>query len=83
MGAIMGLAPIIAPLIGSVLQVAFGWRAIFVALFAIGSAAAAVVWFLLPETLKRRAPEPVSLLSTVHVYRTFMKNCAFLAMLAS
>jgi MFS transporter, DHA1 family, multidrug resistance protein len=79
MGAIMGLAPIIAPLIGSVLQVAFGWRAIFVALFAIGSAAAAVVWFLLPETLKRRAPEPVSLLSTVHVYRTFMKNCAFLS----
>jgi MFS transporter, DHA1 family, multidrug resistance protein len=79
MGAIMGLAPIIAPLIGSVLQVAFGWRAIFVALFAIGSAAAAVVWFLLPETLKRRAPEPVSLLSTVHVYRTFMKNGAFLS----
>jgi MFS transporter, DHA1 family, multidrug resistance protein len=79
MGAIMGLAPIIAPLIGSVLQVAFGWHAIFVALFAIGSAAAAVVWFLLPETLKRRAPEPVSLLSTVHVYRTFMKNGAFVS----
>jgi MFS transporter, DHA1 family, multidrug resistance protein len=79
MGAIMGLAPIIAPLIGSVLQVAFGWHAIFVALFAIGSAAVAVVWFLLPETLKRRAPEPVSLLSTVHVYRTFMKNGAFVS----
>jgi MFS transporter, DHA1 family, multidrug resistance protein len=79
MGTIMGLAPIIAPLIGSVLQMAFGWRAIFVALLAVGSIAAALAWYLLPETLKTRAPEPVSLLSTVGVYRTFMKNRVFLA----
>jgi DHA1 family bicyclomycin/chloramphenicol resistance-like MFS transporter len=79
MGTIMGLAPIIAPLIGSMLQMAFGWRAIFVALLAVGSTAAALAWYLLPETLKTRAPEPVSLLSTVGVYRTFMKNRVFLA----
>jgi MFS transporter, DHA1 family, multidrug resistance protein len=79
MGAIMAVAPTIAPLIGSVLQIVFGWRAIFVGLLAVGSVAAALVWCLLPETLKNRAPEPVSLLSTVHVYRTFMKNSAFLA----
>jgi DHA1 family bicyclomycin/chloramphenicol resistance-like MFS transporter len=79
MGAIMGLAPIIAPLVGSLLQIAFGWRAIFVALLAIGSAAAAVVWFLLPETLKTRAPERVSLPSAMRLYGTFMKHRAFLA----
>jgi DHA1 family bicyclomycin/chloramphenicol resistance-like MFS transporter len=79
MGAIMAVAPTIAPLIGSVLQAAFGWRAIFVALFALGSVAAAVVGGLLPETLKTRAPEPLSLLSTMRLYRTFMKNRAFLA----
>jgi MFS transporter, DHA1 family, multidrug resistance protein len=79
MGAVMAVAPTIAPLIGSVLQIAFGWRAIFVALLAAGSLAAAVVWRLLPETLKSRAAEPVSLLSTMRVYRTFMKNSAFLA----
>ncbi|MGH8514112.1 MAG: multidrug effflux MFS transporter, partial [Gammaproteobacteria bacterium] len=79
MGAIMAVAPTIAPLIGSVLQIAFGWRAIFVGLLAVGSVAAALVWCLLPETLKNRAPEPVSLLSTMRVYRTFMRNSAFLA----
>jgi MFS transporter, DHA1 family, multidrug resistance protein len=79
MGAIMALAPIIAPLVGSVLQIAFGWRAIFVALLALGLIAAAVVCWLLPETLKSRAPEPVSLLSTMRVYRGFMKNSAFVA----
>src|SRR5215468_10901862 len=79
MGAIMAVAPTIAPLIGGVLQAAFGWRAIFVALFALGSVGAAVVGCLLPETLKSRAPEPLSLRSTMRVYRTFMKNSAFLA----
>jgi len=79
MGTIMGLAPIIAPLIGSVLQMAFGWRAIFVALVVVGSIAAVLAWYLLPETLKTRAPEPVSLLSSVGVYRTFMRNRVFLA----
>jgi DHA1 family bicyclomycin/chloramphenicol resistance-like MFS transporter len=81
MAAIMGLAPIVAPLVGSVLQVAFGWHAIFIALLAIGSAAAAMVWFLLPETLKDRAPERVSLLSAMRLYGTFMKHRAFLAYL--
>jgi DHA1 family bicyclomycin/chloramphenicol resistance-like MFS transporter len=79
MGAIMALAPIVAPRVGSVLQAAFGWRAIFVALFAVGSVAAAVVGCLLPETLKSRAPETQSLLSTMRVYRGFMKNSAFVA----
>jgi DHA1 family bicyclomycin/chloramphenicol resistance-like MFS transporter len=79
MGAIMAVAPTIAPLIGSVLQTAFSWRAIFVTLFALGSVAAAVVGCMLPETVKSRAPEPLSLLSTMRVYRTFIKNSAFLA----
>jgi MFS transporter, DHA1 family, multidrug resistance protein len=79
MGAIMALAPIIAPLIGSALQAAFGWRANFVVLLATGLIAAAVVWRLLPETLKSRAPEPVSLLSMMRSYRMFAKNRGFLA----
>jgi MFS transporter, DHA1 family, multidrug resistance protein len=79
MAAIMGIAPTIAPLIGSALQFAFGWRAIFIGLLALGSAAAVVVWCILPETLKSRAPESVSPLSMMRVYRTFMRNSAFLA----
>src|SRR5262245_18932902 len=78
MGAIMAVAPTIAPLIGSVLQAAAGAQ--FSSLcFALGSVAAVVVGCLLPETLKSRAPEPLSLHSTMRVYRTFMKNSVFLA----
>ena len=61
MAAIMALAPLVAPLIGGVLQTAFGWRSNFVALFCFGARGLVMVWLLLPETLRQRAPEPVSL----------------------
>jgi len=79
MAAIMGLAPMVAPLIGSGLQIGFGWRANFVVLLAIGFVAAAVVWRRLPETLTVPALEPVSILSVMRTYRTFLHNRAFLA----
>ena len=40
MAAIMALAPLVAPLIGGVLQTVFGWRSNFVALFCFGAAGA-------------------------------------------
>ncbi len=52
MAMIMGLAPVIAPVIGSVLQAAFGWRACFLFIFVGGAVAAAAVHWLLPETLR-------------------------------
>src|SRR5262249_44511728 len=82
MGAIMGIAPIIAPLIGGVLQTAFGWRANFIVALAVGLVAAAVAWRLLPETLHRRAAEPISFGNVVRIYRDLLKNPAFVAHLA-
>jgi MFS transporter, DHA1 family, multidrug resistance protein len=79
MGAIMALAPIVAPLLGGVLQTGFGWRANFVVTFCIGLIATALVWRSLPETLARRAPEPLTLMGTLRVYRGFTKNRGFLA----
>ena len=52
MAMIMGLAPVVAPIIGSVLQAAFGWRACFLFIFAGGAVAASAVQWLLPETLR-------------------------------
>jgi DHA1 family bicyclomycin/chloramphenicol resistance-like MFS transporter len=60
MAMIMGLAPIVAPLIGSLLQTAFGWRACFVSIFVAGIIAAAAVRWLLPETLRLRPQAPAS-----------------------
>lgn len=74
MASIMALAPLVAPLIGGVLQTAFGWRSNFVLLFCYGAAAWIMVWFLLPETLRQRAPEPVSVGSTLRSYRRFLAD---------
>jgi MFS transporter, DHA1 family, multidrug resistance protein len=72
MAMIMGLAPIVAPLIGSLLQAAFGWRSCFVFLVLAGIAAAAAVRWLLPETLRKRpqhAPAQSLLASVGVVFR--------------
>lgn len=55
MGMLMGFAPIIAPLTGGTLQTAFGWRAGFVFLIAIGALAGFLAWRFLPETHRMRA----------------------------
>jgi MFS transporter, DHA1 family, multidrug resistance protein len=81
LAAVMALAPLIAPLIGGVLQTYFGWRANFIVLAVIGIAAMALILRFLPETLRVRVPEPVSLGSIVRTYRTFVRNRNFLAYL--
>jgi DHA1 family bicyclomycin/chloramphenicol resistance-like MFS transporter len=81
-GAVMALAPVLAPLAGGVLQTAFGWRSVFFALVASGLFGAGIVWLLLPETLAVRAPEPVSLPSMLKSYRVVARNRAYLAYLA-
>jgi DHA1 family bicyclomycin/chloramphenicol resistance-like MFS transporter len=45
----IGISPLLAPTIGSLLLAALGWRWIFVVLAAIASAIIAVTFFLLPE----------------------------------
>ena len=77
MASIMALAPLFAPLVGGVLQTLFGWRSNFVALFCYGAMAAGMVWLLLPETLRQRAPEPVSPVSIVRSYRRFLSERIF------
>jgi MFS transporter, DHA1 family, multidrug resistance protein len=79
MGSIMALAPIVAPLVGGVLQTTFGWRANFIVALAVGLAATLVAWRVLPETLVAPAREPVSLVNILRVYRGMLKNRALQA----
>lgn len=79
MAAVMALTPVVAPLIGAVLQTWFGWRSQFICLTGFGLVSAAMVWWLLPESLRVRAPEPVSLMSTLRAYGSFVRNRAFVA----
>lgn len=48
---VMGLAPILAPLIGGQLLTAFGWRSVFWLLTAYGAAWLVIAGLLLPESL--------------------------------
>ncbi len=59
---VMGLAPILAPLIGGQLLVHFGWRAIFWVLTGYSASLLVVVATLLPESLPaaRRLRHPIS-----------------------
>jgi MFS transporter, DHA1 family, multidrug resistance protein len=79
MGAIMALAPVFAPMIGGVLQSAFGWRSHFVLQIAFGLVAAFFVWRRLPETLKAPAPGPFSLRAILAGYAEISRNRAVLA----
>ena len=81
-GSVMALAPVLAPILGGLIQTAFGWRMTFLALVGAGFAGAAVVWALLPETLNTRATEPVSLPSMLRSYRIVGRNRAYLAYLS-
>jgi DHA1 family bicyclomycin/chloramphenicol resistance-like MFS transporter len=80
MGMLMGFAPIIAPLTGGTLQTAFGWRAGFVFLIAIGALAGFLAWRFLPETHRMRAaPSFAGLLrnyARVASHRVFIANMA-------
>jgi len=80
--ATMALAPIAAPIIGGVLQTAFGWRASFFLLMAFALAAILIVWRWLPETNKQPSPEPLSPVSIIRSFGSFLPNASFRAHLA-
>jgi DHA1 family bicyclomycin/chloramphenicol resistance-like MFS transporter len=79
MGAIMSLVPVIAPLVGGVVQTTLGWRATFVIVVGVGIAAGAVVWRSLPETLQARAAGPVRFVETLRHCRVLLRDATFLA----
>lgn len=78
MGVVTGLAPILAPIIGSYLHVAFGWRANFVFVTVYGLLALLTVIFLFAETnpgADRRAMDPLRILrnfGTLLSHRVFV-----------
>ena len=82
MGSISAFAPVVAPMIGGVLQTAFGWRASFIAMGGAAVIAMLVAGRLLPETLRQRVSEPLSLSVIVGGYGSVLRHRGFLANLA-
>jgi len=75
-GAVMSFAPVLAPLIGGIVQAGFGWRANFAVIVAVGIFAATAAWRCLPET---RVQRPRRRGSIVQAYRRLASNRAFVA----
>src|SRR5215471_19196231 len=82
MGAITGVAPIVAPVIGGALQTFFGWRATFVLLVICALVIGATAARLLPETLRERPKTAFSLRAMGAMYRSVAVHRGFLAYLA-
>jgi len=76
MGAIMALAPVLAPIMGGVLQDVFGWRSNFVLQIVFGLIAAFFVWRKLPETLKTPTTDPFSPRAMLAGYAEIARNRA-------
>jgi len=80
-GSVMALAPVIAPMVGGVMQTGFGWRSIFFTLVVVGLALIAIAWLLLPETLPQRAEHPVSVRGMLHSYAIVWRHPGYRAWL--
>src|SRR6516162_2744341 len=77
-GAVMSIAPVVAPLVGGILQLSFGWRASFLGILCVGLLATIITWRSMPEKLRHRAP-PASAINILRSYRTLAKNRVLLA----
>jgi MFS transporter, DHA1 family, multidrug resistance protein len=84
MGSITAFAPIVAPMIGGALEMAYSWRAIFILLVVFALFAAAMAARFLPETLPpaRRTSEPFSVREMIAAYRSVLIHRGFLALVA-
>jgi MFS transporter, DHA1 family, multidrug resistance protein len=71
---IFGLAPLIGPVIGGWLTVAFGWRSTFFFLTAAGVAIAAGAYAFMPETKPRNAPSSNPSETGLQAYGAVLSN---------
>src|SRR5438046_7530704 len=81
MGVVLGIAPIVAPIIGSHLHVWFGWQANFIFVTAYGAIALFCVVSALPDTIQAknaRATDPAVVLAN---YRRLLQSRSYVGYL--
>lgn len=76
---IVGVAPVFAPTLGTLMIDFGGWRAIFVLLALLGVLLAFAVWRTLPETLAPENRLSVTLRSALKLYRYVLRDRTFFA----
>jgi DHA1 family bicyclomycin/chloramphenicol resistance-like MFS transporter len=77
---VISVSPFLAPFAGSLLILAFDWRAIFAMLAIAGGLSLALVAFALPETLARENRVPVNTRTLIEGTKTLMTSGRFLGL---
>lgn len=80
---VFGLAPAFAPILGGLLQTAFGWRSTFLFLVAFGALMLIVCCLNLPESLPPHARQPFQLRGIARNYWMTLTTPRFLAFTSS
>lgn len=78
-GIFLAIGPAVAPTLGSLLMIAFDWRAIFLAMVAYGGVLLIAVWRFLPETNRSPDPSRASPAGLARAYATLGSDRRFLA----
>lgn len=78
MGSIMGIVPAIAPVLGVVLEISFGWRSNFIATSVLALGLAFWAGAKLPETLAQRLLAPFSVNAVLGGYAGLITDRRFL-----
>jgi DHA1 family bicyclomycin/chloramphenicol resistance-like MFS transporter len=81
MGVVLGIAPVVAPIIGSNLHVWLGWQSNFVAVAIYGAVLGLGVYVALPETLARRDVRATVPRVVVANYRQLLASRAYVGYL--
>jgi DHA1 family bicyclomycin/chloramphenicol resistance-like MFS transporter len=80
---VMGLAPILAPLIGGQLLVNFGWRSVFWVLAGYGAVWLAIVMLFLPESLSLSRRRRQRIAEVLLVYGRLLRDRNFMGFVLS
>ena len=83
MAMVTAIAPLLAPLLGSVLLASLGWRGTFAALLLWGLFSLCVVWLYLPETLPTERRGQLPLGQAFAIYGRLLLDPAALGLLLS
>ncbi|MEL6719615.1 MAG: multidrug effflux MFS transporter [Bacteroidota bacterium] len=78
LGLIMGIAPIIAPTVGSWLLLGFGWQSIFYFLAIFSLLVILLLWQFLPNTMKKDEQYALTIRNVSSKYFTVVQNRSYL-----
>lgn len=77
---VISISPMLAPLIGSLIIVPFGWRAVFIAVTFAAGIALMVLIFALPETLPPERRVPFRLSAMLTSFATLLRDPVYLGL---